>query len=130
MRVPSYGRLRMWGVLLSVCAVGSAAVIVSSASADPPSVAATVTDVPVGQVLPAVATADSKGDVPPDLVSVDAATGEVIVDGNGGDGSFAPTPLASCAGLDLAVGDVNGDALPDIAVAWGDQQSVDLFVQK
>src|SRR5262249_17093550 len=64
------------------------------------------------------------------IVTIDAASTELTVELNNGDGTFTPTTLGACSGFDLTVGDLNGDRRPDIAVACGQQQAVETFIQQ
>jgi hypothetical protein len=77
---------------------------------------------PAGTIPDALAVADLNGDGLPDLAVADFAAGDVgdtigVLLGNG-DGSFQPVRFTAAgpSAVSVAVGDVNGAGLPDLAV--------------
>lgn len=81
----------------------------------------------------AVAVADFNGDGIPDLAVSDSNSGQVLLAillGNG-DGTFTATPTSPTVGLypdSIAVGDFNGDGMPDLAVTSVDQNTVTILL--
>jgi hypothetical protein len=92
---------------------------------------------PGGLASEAVEVADVNGDGKPDLVVVNrcidngCVTGSVVVLLGNGDGSFQPAVTYASGGADswsLAVGDVNGDGKPDVAVANSASNTVSVLL--
>ncbi len=83
----------------------------------------------------AVATADFNGDGIPDLAVSNSNSGQValtILLGNG-DGTFTATAVSPTVGLypdSIAVGDFNGDGIPDLAVSSVDDSKVTILLGK
>jgi hypothetical protein len=76
--------------------------------------------IPVGQTPSALAVADLNGDGNPGLVTVNADSGDITVLIGDGMGSFVQAPGSPIAvgpnPTALAVGQLNGDSIPDLAV--------------
>lgn len=110
-------------VVLGTSAVGPASSGVNLINIDNPPLAIAPT---------VIATADFNGDGFPDLVLGNYNSGTVLLDvllGNG-DGSFSPvaTPTAGHYTTSIAVGDYNGDGIPDLAAASLDDYTVTILL--
>ena len=71
-----------------------------------------------GASAAAVAVGDLNGDGRPDIVSVEATGGRLIVASGAGNGTFTPQPVATIGSdlSDVAVADIDGDGRRDIVV--------------
>jgi hypothetical protein len=109
--------------VLGISAVGQASSGVNLINSDNPPLAIAPT---------VIATADFNGDGFPDLVVGNYNTGTALLDvllGNG-DGSFTPvaTPVGGHYTTRIAVGDFNGDGIPDLAAASIDDYTVTILL--
>ena len=109
--------------VLGTSTVGPASSGVNLINSDNPSLAIAPT---------VIATADFNGDGFPDLVVGNYNTGTELLDVLLGNGSGSFTPVATPTGghytTRIAVGDYNGDGIPDLAVASIDDYSVTILL--
>jgi FG-GAP-like repeat/FG-GAP repeat len=85
-----------------------------------------------GDFAAGLAVADVNGDHKPDLLVVNGSEGTIGVLLNKGNGTFKPAVTYLAGGLNnavaIAVGDVNGDGKPDLAVANYNSDSVSVLL--